>query len=79
MIGLAQGPGPCVSRRSIETIFSVPIVQSVNNEYASFHHLLAIPLSISFLCTLTDYEKEVSELVGPLTAEAPISQSAWSQ
>lgn len=89
MIGLAQGPGPCDSRRYVNSSrpatpsSASSICQSVHsnvlhNCFESTEFIVS-STSVSSLCTLTDYEKEVLRLVGPLTAEAPISRSAWSQ
>lgn len=73
MIGLAQGPGPCVSRRAaiessdIETFIAVKSPSLITSSY------------FLSLCVFADNEIEVLKFVGPLTAEAPISRSAWSQ
>lgn len=74
MIGLAQGPGPCVSRRTV--------IQSSNvNQFASFvgASSVVIPSNRLSLCVSIDNQIEVLRTVGPLIAAAQISRSAWSQ
>lgn len=82
MIGLAQGPGPCVSRHfansSATVHYNKHSIAAVNCHKTSGFIVCSTFISSS-LCPLIDYEIEVLRFVGPLTAEAPISRSAWSQ
>lgn len=88
MIGLAQGPGPCDSRRYVNSSETnspaTPLINNFSqiistNNKNHYNELYLHTTSLSSFRTHTDYEKEVLRLVGPLTAEAPISRSAWSQ
>lgn len=77
MIGLAQGPGPCVSRRSVfESSLSCVNI----HQFASIAGTSSVvsPNCLS-LCVSTDNQIEVLRSVGPLIAAAQISRSAWSQ
>lgn len=77
MIGLAQGPGPCVSRRS--TIESTTNVSDIESIFAVQSSSIITSSYFLSLREFVDNEIEVLKFVGPQIAEAPISRSAWSQ
>ena len=94
MIGLAQGPGPCVTRRNryfvnqlskstLSIVSSVSLSSSASGNCIRYNEVFPnnnlVSTTLSVSSLLANYEKEVLRLVGPLTAAAPIFRSAWSQ
>ena len=86
MIGLAQGPGPCVSSH-VDIASSSLFVNIVLSKLSSSALLLKENRNIT-LSVLSNFishsfnnkrDSDVLKFVGPLKAAAPISLSAWIQ